>query len=105
MEAELLAKRGLMATEQGYRWRSDPRLRSASALRASDAQAIDFLCNIKCPVMLMVGQDSGEMVQRMQQKYQQHYANLVATSIPGGHHCHMTNSQQTAELLLTFLQQ
>jgi pimeloyl-ACP methyl ester carboxylesterase len=102
-EARVLLKRGLMAVQGGYTWRSDQRLRTHSALRATLEQALNYISNIQCPVLMIHGRDGAKMVKQNMTVYSEHFADLRCIEMPGGHHCHMEYPQQAAQLVNDFI--
>jgi pimeloyl-ACP methyl ester carboxylesterase len=89
--AERLAARGLMPVSGGYTWRSDPRLRLASPLRLTEAQALAFARAVQCPVDVVVAEDGLLHARKMVMKalgelpFQLH-------RLPGGHHLHLDDA-------------
>lgn len=102
-QAKTLAKRGLLENPQGYTWRSDPRLRTHSAMRLTFEQAKSFMKAIECPVLLIRGKDGGEMVSKQLARYQDLFIELRVVEIDGGHHCHMQHPVDAARLVAEFV--
>jgi pimeloyl-ACP methyl ester carboxylesterase len=102
-EALVLAKRGLQTNGEGFSWRSDGRLRTASALRLSIDQALSFIQKIECPVLMVAGRQGANMVKQNQSLYQPHFADIRCLEMDGGHHCHMTYPKTAARLVSDFL--
>ncbi|SEI54565.1 Pimeloyl-ACP methyl ester carboxylesterase [Allopseudospirillum japonicum] len=87
--AEILLTRGLQAHPQGYRWRTDPRLRQASSLRLSEAHNLAWLSKIQAPVCGIQAQQ-GFLVQRPKMLARwQYLQNLTLLTLEGGHHLHL----------------
>ncbi len=103
--AALLVKRNIGATAKGYSWRSDPRLRLASALYLTPGQSRAFLDNLNMPVLLLYGEDG------FIKKYPA-YKELISTlktsvktsELPGGHHLHMQYPELVREASKGFYQ-
>ncbi len=98
-----LIKRNMKATPDGYRWRSDPRLRVASAMYLSHHQVEAFVANIACPTLLIYAEDGpwpnypvlGERANMLQ--------NKQIVSLTGGHHLHMTNQHKVREEIIKYI--
>lgn len=88
-EASILLKRGLQASGQGFIWRTDQRLRTHSAMRFSVEQANSFVTSVKCPVLLIEGENGFKQISQNRQLFGPLYTNLTVSQVPGGHHCHM----------------
>lgn len=102
-EARVLLKRGLESVGNGYCWRSDQRLRTHSAMRFTAEQAVSFISNIQCPVLMIEGLNGAKMVKQNREVYGGYFANLRCVQMNGGHHCHMEYPAEAAQLLLDFL--
>lgn len=101
--AKLIVERGLIKEAEGYRWRSDTRLRNTSPYRLTLKQAQQFICDIKCPVQLIYGSDGMEMVSSGIKMFGDLFQNLSNVELKGGHHVHMEQPQMVAELIKHFL--
>lgn len=101
--ALILAKRGTKRCPGGLTWSADMRLRESSAYRLLQPQAMQLLKDIQCPVQAILASDGLEMMQQARQQYQSCYQQLEWVEITGGHHCHMTQPQQTAKAIRQFL--
>ena len=101
--ALILTRRGTTACAGGLTWSADMRLRESSAYRLLQSQAIQLLGNIQCPVLAILASDGLEMMQQARQQYQSCYQQLEWVEIRGGHHCHMTQPEQTANAIRQFL--
>jgi len=84
-----LAKRGVEAVDQGYRWLSDKRLNLASEVRLTSEQFLSFVNAIDCSVKVIMAE------QGIAQKYPVVADNLATllpfdlVYLPGGHHLHL----------------
>lgn len=101
--ALILAKRGTEPCPGGLTWSADMRLRESSAYRLLQPQAMQLLSDIQCPVLAILASDGLEMMQQARQQYQSCYQQLEWVEITGGHHCHMTQPEQTANAIRQFL--
>lgn len=87
--ARLLIRRGLQTVEGGYTWRSDPRLKAASAFKLSDEHMHSFLQRITASVLVVLAEQGisqrisryGDIIQR--------YPRIRCEKLPGSHHLHM----------------
>ena len=101
--ALILAKRGTKPCQDGVTWCADMRLRESSAYRLMKAQAQHLLQDIQCPVLAVLATDGLEMTKSARQEYQHCYQQLQLIELGGGHHCHMTQPEQTANAIRQFL--
>src|SRR5699024_3696115 len=53
-QVRAIVVRNLVATESGYRWRSDPRLRQTTPVRLAEAQIRRIIAGIDAPTLLML---------------------------------------------------
>ncbi|MGH8656550.1 MAG: alpha/beta fold hydrolase [Gammaproteobacteria bacterium] len=102
--ARTLVTRALGPCEGGVTWRSDPRVRLSSPQRFTEAQVRAFMCRIKAPTLLVLG-EQGMLATKYPQMLQR--ASCLADSevawLPGGHHLHMDYPQQVAAVIDDFL--
>lgn len=99
--AAFLAERGLEETNEGFRWRSDLRLRESSMYRILPEQVDVLLRAIQCPVIAVLANDGAQLMQAARERYSPCYSNLTVYEVHGGHHCHMTNTQEVAAIILS----
>jgi pimeloyl-ACP methyl ester carboxylesterase len=98
----LLCERGLVQTEQGWTWRSDARLRIASASRMTESQVEGFLRAIKAPTLLVLGEQG--MGGNGMFDHRTHWiASLQVVRLPGRHHLHMESPQPVATSINEFI--
>ena len=88
--ARLLANRGVIETEGGFRWRHDERLTWPSSHRYTEPQVLELLAAIECPVLSIHAVPRGSIIpehvaRRRIGALRQHTGMGVA----GGHHLHM----------------
>lgn len=102
-EAKVLAQRGVIEKEGGFVWRSDPRLRTSSAVRFCPEQALSFIKAVVCPVLLIKGQNGGEGLKRLLAQFEREFIELRTIEIKGGHHCHMQSPKHAAKLVEEFV--
>ncbi|NQY89260.1 MAG: alpha/beta hydrolase [Colwellia sp.] len=101
--AKLIVERGLIKEAQGYRWRSDARLRNTSPYRLTLKQAQQFIRDIQCPVQLLYGSDGMDMVSSGIKNFGDLFQNFANFELKGGHHVHMEQPKKAAELIKCFL--
>jgi len=101
--AKLIVERGLIKEVEGYRWRSDARLRQTSPYRLTVKQAQQFIRDIECPVQLIYGSDGIDSVSSGIKIFGDLFQNFSSVELKGGHHVHMEQPQKTAELIKCFL--
>lgn len=102
--AALIIERNIKLSEQGFIWRSDPRLKTLSPIRLDETQALAYIKNIQAKCLAILG-DTGYLAIRdtLTQRASQ-FAQLEIKSVSGGHHCHMQSPTQTADLIRHFIQ-
>ncbi len=101
--AKLIVERGIVKEAQGYRWRSDARLRNTSPYRLTLKQAQQFIRDIKCPVQLIYGSNGMDMVSLGIKHFGSLFKQFSSIELEGGHHVHMEQSQKTVDLINHFL--
>lgn len=102
-QAKLIVERGIVKEADGYRWRSDTRLRNTSPYRLTLTQAQQFIRDIKCPVQLIYGSEGLDMVSSGIKVFGNLYSNFSSVELTGGHHVHMEQPAKTVELINYFL--
>ena len=101
--ARVLCARGLVATDGGVTWRTDPRLRWASRARLVEDQVLAFLAAIRSPALLVratkgLPLDNDELQARMRA-----VAHWQIAEVEGGHHVHLESPERVAEPVARFL--
>jgi len=102
-DAELIVKRALNEKSKGFEWRADQRLRNISPYRLTLGQAEQFVKDIKAPVQVIYGDCGMEMVTKGIKHFAAMFSRFQSHELSGGHHVHMEQAQQVAELILTFI--
>lgn len=101
MRADLarpIVERGLVQTDGSWRWRSDPRLTRASAVRLAEAQVHALLKGISVPTRLLLAQPAapylpaGPMDARIACM-----ADIQVARMDGSHHLHLEHPRAVAE--------
>jgi pimeloyl-ACP methyl ester carboxylesterase len=101
--AELIVARGIIKEAQGYRWRSDARLRNTSPYRLTLKQAQQFIRDIKCPVQLIYGSKGMDMVSSGIKLFGDLFEDFSSFELEGGHHVHMEQPKSASDLVQHFL--
>jgi pimeloyl-ACP methyl ester carboxylesterase len=97
--AKLIVQRGLKFNENGFSWRSDPRLRKTSPYRLTLSQAEQFVQDINCSVQLVYGSDGMDMVTKGLKHFGPMFSRFNATELKGGHHVHMEQPSELAKII------
>ena len=100
-EAMLLAERGTVQQADDFCWRADMRLRQQSVYRLSLQQAKALIAALECPALAILAEDG--MFKQGAAHWLSVYHQLSVQTVPGGHHCHMTQAQQVASHTQQFL--
>lgn len=102
--ARLLVQRATESTGDGVRWRSDPRLRRATAYRFTEEQVLAVLASIRAPTRLVIADDG--LLPRDHpgvQRRLQALADLSVRECSGHHHVHMATPGAVAAAFAGFL--
>jgi pimeloyl-ACP methyl ester carboxylesterase len=102
-EAELIINRSLKKTTNGFEWRYDQRLRNISPYRFTLQQAQQIVSDIDVPVQLIYGLHGLEIVRQGMKFFSPLIEHFQCHELAGGHHIHMEKAQQSAELILQFI--
>lgn len=96
--ARPIVERGLIETEGGWRWRSDPRLTRSSASRLAEAQVHALLRGITAPTALLLAQPATSYLpDTTMQARAACVADITVTHMRGGHHLHLEHPQAVAD--------
>jgi len=99
----LLVERNMRSTNQGYHWRSDPRLRLPTALYLTPKQAQAFNKNLSMPTILLYGKNGFVHKYPAVKERIADYKQLQIRELDGGHHLHMQYPEQVIETIVPFL--
>ncbi|MBL4910705.1 MAG: alpha/beta hydrolase [Alteromonadaceae bacterium] len=102
-DAKLLVERGMQAVDDGFVWRSDPRLMTKSPVRLSPTQAQQLIQAINIPVQLIYGDKGMDLVKVGLESYHASFNHFKSTMLAGGHHVHMEQAKATAALINYFI--
>lgn len=101
--AQLIIERQLEKSDDGYRWRFDRTLRTASARYYTENQVQAILAAITCPVQCLLA-DEGYMVKyKHTDSRLQCIDKLHLQTLPGNHHLHMDSPEIVANEIKQFL--
>ncbi|TPH18980.1 alpha/beta fold hydrolase [Litorilituus lipolyticus] len=102
VHAKLLIERSITPVDDGYFWRTDKRLRTVSPYRYTFAQTKQLLTDISIPVMVVYGSKGLKQVTIVLRKLPDCVAAFRAEMLTGGHHVHMEQPEELANLLTSF---
>lgn len=94
--AELLVRRNMYQDARGWHWRVDPRVRLASPVRFTVAQATALIGAIQTPVQLIRGSQGYEQLTSAIAQWGHLQPEMAVTEIAGGHHVHMEQPEKVA---------
>ena len=98
--ARPIVERGLADVDGGYRWRSDPRLTRPSAIRLAETQIQTLIAGIEAPTALLLSApETPYLPGAMMQARAQQVAQIVVSSMDGGHHLHLEHPDAVAAWL------
>lgn len=102
--AETLCQRGTKEVENGWAWRSDPRLRYSSPLRFPEEEIQSLIGAVTAPTCLILGEEGiPRSFMGLETRKGQH-TDLRIETLPGQHHLHLEDeSGQVAALINDFL--
>ena len=96
--ARPIVERGLIETEGGWRWRSDPQLTRPSATRLAESQIHALLRGITAPTALLLAQPATSYLpSASMQARADCVANITVNHLDGGHHLHLEHPAEVAE--------
>lgn len=95
--ARPIVERGLVETDGGWRWRSDPRLTRPSAVRLAETQVHALLRGIAAPTVLLLAQPATSYLPGApMQARAECVANIAVSHLGGGHHLHLEHPADVA---------
>ena len=96
--ARPIVTRGLIETEGGWRWRSDPRLMQTSAVRQAESQIHAILRGIEAPSALLLAEPATPYLPSAPMQARAHCVpNIVVSYLAGGHHLHLEQPAAVAD--------
>ena len=95
--ARPIVERGLVETDGGWRWRSDPRLTRPSAVRLAETQVHALLRGIGAPTALLLAQPATSYLPgALMQARAACVANITVSHLGGGHHLQLEHPADVA---------
>jgi pimeloyl-ACP methyl ester carboxylesterase len=95
--ARPIVERGLVETDGGWRWRSDPRLTRPSAVRLAETQVHALLRGIGTPTALLLAQPvTSYLPGALMQARAACVANITVSHLDGGHHLQLEHPADVA---------
>ncbi len=97
---ELIApvvERGITQVDGKWHWRHDVKLKSESLYRMLPQHADEIMNAIQCPHRLILGEQGFQSLKRLRSISAQ--SCLETFTVSGGHHCHLEQPEQVAELI------
>lgn len=99
-----LVARGLSVGTQGVRWRHDPKLGAEALYRMSPAHSESIIRAINCPVLAIRATDGYPAFRSTDAAIRATwFQQLTLAELPGTHHCHLQQPQQTVSLITDFV--
>lgn len=97
-QARSIVERGLLETDGGWCWRSDPRLTRPSAVRLAEAQVHALLRGVSAPTALLLARPTTPYLpEAMMQARAACVARIAVTRMDGGHHLQLEHPQAVAD--------
>ena len=104
IHARLLVERGTRAVPGGHVWRSDQRLTLPSPTRLTEAQVLDLLAAIACPLRLLYADPAQPyFTDPVRRARLSAVPGAELAVLSGGHHLHMDQAARVGEWLGGFL--
>lgn len=102
-EARPIAERNLREAENGYRWRSDPRLRLITPTRIEEMQLRRVIAGIAAPTLLLLAEPATPYLPpALMDARAACVADIRVEHLAGPHHLHVRQPLECAELMLDF---
>lgn len=103
--AKILLKRGLMKTQTGWQWSTDPRLLLPTPSIMTEDQVLYFLSEITSPTCLIRPNDGYPFPVAKMEKRMNQVKLLSIVELPGSHHIHLEEPTTVAPHLNLFFNQ
>ena len=104
-EARPIVERNLREAGDGFRWRSDPRLRLTTPLRIGETQLRRLLAGIQAPMMLLLAEPATPYLPMdLMEARAACVAGIRVERLAGPHHLHVRRSREVADSFNAFLQ-
>lgn len=101
--AAALATRNSIQGEQGFRWRTDPRLRLPNPQYLTEEQVLAFLRKVEAPAVLGMASEGLLQGQPQTKERIRAFSNIDVVKLSGAHHLHLDDPQPMAQAVNRFL--
>jgi pimeloyl-ACP methyl ester carboxylesterase len=101
--AAVLATRNAMEGKQGFRWRTDPRLRQPNPQFLTEEQVLAFLRKVEAPTALGMASEGLLQGQPQTKERIRAFSAIDVIRLPGAHHLHLDDPQPVAQAVNRFL--
>lgn len=101
--AKVLLSRGLQAVPGGYTWRTDPRLRSTTRLRFTEAHVAAFMRRIACETLIITATQGWPSPAEMIALRKSYVQKRIEVTLQGRHHVHLDSPELVAPHVNRFL--
>ncbi len=102
--AQLIVERGLQRLDDGWVWRTDPLLRTASPIRFTESEVLYMLGGIQCPVLQIMPNPPAVFISMPHiQRRAAMIKDYRQVEVKGHHHVHMDDPETCASALFPFL--
>lgn len=101
--AKILTEASLQENNNGFYFDYDIKLKLPAAIRFGSQQIIEFLKKISCPCLALTGDSGFQSLKIDLEELGPWVKNLTVDTSPGGHHFHMENPSQVADLIVRWL--
>lgn len=99
--SRVIVERALYETEGGFRWRSDSRLRDASALKLTQDQCLGVVNKLQAPTLLLLA-EKGAAAWPFVKTVLRQCPNVTSTILDSTHHLHIDDPELVAERIHSF---
>lgn len=100
----LLTQRNMIQTDNGFVWRTDPRLKLSSPMRLSFEQVDAMMKGHSCNTLLLLGDRGYSQLVELLPQVKSWYHSCEIETMTGDHHLHMGSAKQVAQVMIQFLQ-
>ncbi|MFK7977065.1 MAG: alpha/beta fold hydrolase [Halioglobus sp.] len=102
--AEAIVGRNLTEDTDGFRWRTDPRLQGASAMKLTAGQSRAAMKALDMPVLLLLAEETLYRAQGLEELVAENIRTITVEQVPGHHHFHMEEGcEKVADRLGAFI--
>ena len=101
--AKILLARGTQPAPGGITWRTDPRLRSMTRLRLSEAHVAAFMRRIACETLVVLAKDGWPAPPEIMAQRLNYISKKTVATIAGRHHVHLDAPESVAPYVNAFL--